>query len=748
MADINLKIFSDFQEAEKDFKSLYAESETARKQIDKFNKSFDPKHIDEFTAKNKLATAGIKATKGPLAASKAEVKGLEKEMIRLTKQGLNPASASFKKLESNLIDARQDMNKLIASEKKATTATKKHRKETLSMGTALKGALAYMSISVIKNFGSALVKAASDAEETANKYNVVFRDSLEISNAAVEDLTNNYGLATVEARKFLSNTADVAMGLGVSSDEAADLSSRVQTLAVDLASFSNVEGGTARASKALTSSLTGEREALKAYGIVINESIIKDELKLRGQDKLTGAALMQAKAEATVAIAYRQSGNALGDMNRSYDDFANVQRRVENRAIDMSAVLGEDLKDALGNLGLAFLNSTKDGNVLFTALGKITSAAANVINMFAELSTIMDTKAAQKEQVEMNKVAKWYLFFAKAAKIAGDNKTYLDFMDKAKVAMNGAMDASDRANASTSERQKILDRVAKSENDINKAVANREKSRGKDDKTPKTPSGKISPADAAAYYESIGELDNAEYERINLQATTEIENARLMYTQKKIDREEYQQAMIDIDVNASESKLKVETELRQKTEAEQKKLTLARVKFGQTALSMTGSMLTDLQTIFANAGSDSAALAYTLKGIAIAEASISSYLAFDKVLASTAYAYPLNNIFAGITLAAGLAKVGAIASTPIPSGQTGLNYTVPDTRSNSNDGHAVNASAGENVNITPRGEESGQTTTVIVQMNERELFRGVQKGIDSGAIKFNSKNIGKGVFAN
>ena len=102
MADINLKVFSDFRDAEKDFKALEAESETARKQINKFNASFDPKQIDEFTAKNKLATLGIKATKGPLAASKAEVKALEKEMIKLTKQGLDPSSIAFKKLESNL----------------------------------------------------------------------------------------------------------------------------------------------------------------------------------------------------------------------------------------------------------------------------------------------------------------------------------------------------------------------------------------------------------------------------------------------------------------------------------------------------------------------------------------------------------------------------------------------------------------------------------------------------------------------
>jgi len=245
------------------------------------------------------------------------------------------------------------------------------------------------------------VKYASDLQETQNKFDVVFKNSSAKAQEYAQVLIDSYGMAKREAMAFLAGTGDILIGMGMQADAALELSNATAQLGTDLASFSNVEGGAERAIQAITSAMTGEREALKAYGIVVSEEMVMEELRMQGKDKLTGMSLVQAKAEATLAIAYRQSGNSIGDMARSYDSYANIQRRVNSRMEDMYASVGEDLLPALSNLGLAFLSASKDGGILSSALHTITKFIGDSINGIALLIAYLDemSDAGDAEEV-------------------------------------------------------------------------------------------------------------------------------------------------------------------------------------------------------------------------------------------------------------------------------------------------------------------------------------------------------------
>ena len=110
------------------------------------------------------------------------------------------------------------------------------------------------------------------------------------------------------------------------------------SLAADLASFTNYSGGAEGASNALTKALLGERESVKALGIVIREEDVQNRLAAAGKDKLTGAAMLQAKAEATLAIAMEQSKNAIGDYARTSDSASNTLKRAgeETKALQVA----------------------------------------------------------------------------------------------------------------------------------------------------------------------------------------------------------------------------------------------------------------------------------------------------------------------------------------------------------------------------------------------------------------------------
>ena len=163
-----------------------------------------------------------------------------------------------------------------------------------------------------------LVRLASDAEETASKFGVVFSNISDDANAAAKNLVDNFGLSSTAAKTLLSDTGDLLTGFGFTQESALDLSNQVSTLAVDLASFTNYSGGAAGASAALTKALLGERESIKSLGIAITEADLKSYIEDQGKSYET--ATRQEKAQATLALAIRQSGNAIGDFARRSEE--------------------------------------------------------------------------------------------------------------------------------------------------------------------------------------------------------------------------------------------------------------------------------------------------------------------------------------------------------------------------------------------------------------------------------------------
>ena len=215
----------------------------------------------------------------------------------------------------------------------------------LITGAAVGGALIF-GAKKIAELGKASILAASEAEETANKFAVVFRDISVEAQEAAENLSDNFGLSNQAAQDLLAGTGDLLTGFGFTQDSALDLSDQVNQLAVDLASFTNFSGGAEGASEALTKALLGERESVKALGISILDADVKAKVLELTQQGLTFETERQAKAIATLSIAQEQSQNALGDFSRSSASFANQQRIAAAAVDDLSTALGKNLLPA------------------------------------------------------------------------------------------------------------------------------------------------------------------------------------------------------------------------------------------------------------------------------------------------------------------------------------------------------------------------------------------------------------------
>lgn len=238
----------------------------------------------------------------------------------------------------------------------------------------------------IVGLAGVLVKTASDAEETASKFSVVFSSLKTEAESMATNLKKNFGLSSLEAKTLLSDTGDLLTGFGFSQKAALDLSGQVQTLAVDLASFTNFAGGAEGASKALTKALLGEREMVKSLGISILEADVKARVALNTQRGMTFESNRQAKAFATLQLAQEQSKNAMGDFARTSQGFANQFRILRGKTIDMAVSFGNlllpialKMVKAMGKLVDMFEKMPKSVKITILVLGALAATIPPIL---------------------------------------------------------------------------------------------------------------------------------------------------------------------------------------------------------------------------------------------------------------------------------------------------------------------------------------------------------------------------------
>ena len=190
-------------------------------------------------------------------------------------------------------------------------------------------------------------KAASDAEETLSKFNVVYSDIAFTSNRVAKQLQEDFDLAGSAAENLLGNTGDLLTGFGFTQEAALDMSEQVARLGLDLASFTNYAGGSEGAVEALTKALLGETEQAKGLGIVIRQNSVEFRNSVAAIMAATGANEQQAKAQAILQIATEQSKNAIGDYERTSDSAANTTKRLAAAYETLSIEVGKSVSGAL-----------------------------------------------------------------------------------------------------------------------------------------------------------------------------------------------------------------------------------------------------------------------------------------------------------------------------------------------------------------------------------------------------------------
>ena len=203
----------------------------------------------------------------------------------------------------------------------------------------LSGIAVVFSVQKLSGFASECVAAASNVQEMQNKFDVVFQGINEEVDEWAENFADSVGRNKNTIKTYLADQQNLLVGFGMTREEGAKLSEEMTTLALDLASFANLDE--TMAVNNMTKAVMGETEAAKALGAVLNDVTRAETMEAMGlsgkYDKLSQLQKMQVNYNAIL----RQSPDAIGDCIRSMDSYEAAQRR-QNAAVS-------ELKESIGN---------------------------------------------------------------------------------------------------------------------------------------------------------------------------------------------------------------------------------------------------------------------------------------------------------------------------------------------------------------------------------------------------------------
>ncbi len=244
--------------------------------------------------------------------------------------------------------------------------------------------------------GAAMIKFASDSEETASKINVVFGNSAQQMTSWSETTIDTLGLAGDTALDMAAKYGDMATSMGFTQEAAAGMGEELVGRAADLASFKNISIDVA--DTALTAVFTGETESLKNLGVVMTQTNLDAYALEQGLGKTTSEMSEQELVSLRLNYVLDKTSNASGDFARTSDSSANQMRKTKEQLKELAAGFGKQLLPALNfvlkpisGLLKGFTDMSPAGKTVVLAMAGVAAAGGPALKVFGKLTTSAGT---------------------------------------------------------------------------------------------------------------------------------------------------------------------------------------------------------------------------------------------------------------------------------------------------------------------------------------------------------------------
>lgn len=213
-------------------------------------------------------------------------------------------------------------------------------KSLKSMASKVLGAVGItLSVAGIKSAIDGCVEVASSIEEMQNKFDVVFGDMRNEVDKWAQEYSDAIGRNKNDIKTYLADQQNLLVGFGMTRQAGAEMAEQMTSLALDLASFDNMDE--TASVNAMTKAVMGESEAAKTLGAVLNDSTRAQAMATLGlkgtYDKLDQLTKMQVNYQAIL----QQSPDAIGDCQRSLDSYESTKKRYIAKLKEIKTIVGQ-----------------------------------------------------------------------------------------------------------------------------------------------------------------------------------------------------------------------------------------------------------------------------------------------------------------------------------------------------------------------------------------------------------------------
>ena len=339
---ITIELSADTQgisEGLKEVRSSLSQTQKALKDVDKLLK-FNPSNTDLLKQKQEYLGKAVQDTR----------KKLEEEK-KLLEQLQNAGNSDKTREQQNALQREiiETTNKLKDLEKQAKDTASVLGTQMQQAGDKLKDVgdkissvgnkLTVGVTAPIVAAATAAAKFASDYDENLNKVEASFGDAADSVKEWATTATESFGMSESAALELTAQFGDMGTSMGLSNEEAAEMSTKLAGLAGDLASFKNIS--TDRAMNALTGIFTGQTKALQGLGVVMNEVNLTKFAEDQGKvyKNMTEAEKVMLRYQYVMS----RTKNAQGDYARTSDGAANSLRTLKATLENLAVALGKEV---------------------------------------------------------------------------------------------------------------------------------------------------------------------------------------------------------------------------------------------------------------------------------------------------------------------------------------------------------------------------------------------------------------------
>jgi hypothetical protein len=226
-----------------------------------------------------------------------------------------------------------------------------------------------------------LVGLASDAEETINVLNESFERNSKAVQAWAATYAKDVGRSEFQMREMAGSLGAILNPMmDRNADAAAEMSTQLAGLAVDLASFFNTTDDDALT--ALKSAITGSSEPMRRYGVVLLESTLAQFALDQGIKKNIKTMTIAEKTRLRTNFILDQTIKAQGDAKRTSEGFANASKALNKGLKDLATRIGVKILPVVTRLTRGFRDGTRSF-IEFARKSNIVEAALVVLGAVA-----------------------------------------------------------------------------------------------------------------------------------------------------------------------------------------------------------------------------------------------------------------------------------------------------------------------------------------------------------------------------